>query len=663
MIGLVAAAGLLAGGAVLAVILPSNRARGIAAILTQALACALVVGVVVPILRGAPAVTGLWHLSQPVDDVPLRVDAVGAFFLAWSLPMTLLGTIYAVGYLQPWFERGRNGAPHFALLNIVALSFLIIYAVQNVLIFLLGWELSAVAAWLLVIWEYRDQKTRFAGFNYLVSTHVGLLVLVAALMYLHGQTDSMDFADFAAVLGVPGGGRSLVFGLVGVAVALKSAFVPVHSWLPRAHAAAPAHVSALMSGVIHKAGLFVLLRFVLLMRVPDEWMGWAVLAMGAGSAVYGVIYACVERDLKRLLGYSSTENVGVVAIGFGVGMLGLAWGDSTLAALGFFAGLVHILGHACFKCLLFYGAGAVHRAAHTVDIERLGGLARRTPATAVLFGIGALAISGLPPLNGFVGEFLLLAGLLDGSAPTAASNAALVCVAALLATVGALSVLSMVRAFGLTFLGTSREPQPGAEGPTVPGAAAVIPMAMLVPMGVLALACVLLGVFPTVVLAFMPPVVGLYGAGTSGPAHLLAVLQSASAGLAGAVVVATGIGGARGEGARRAVTWACGYRLPTRRMQYSASSFSATVAALFATFLGTQTRVRLSRRAMPQRAGSFDLSYVDAVERRIFEVLGRGEAFFVRSAVAVPEEPRFAFAAGLAVLLCMAGWLLSESTL
>jgi hydrogenase-4 component B len=463
-------------GTVLALWLRSNRLSAIAALASQGAATVLVLLGVAPLLWGGEPLVVTWSWPPPIETIVFRVDALGAFFLVWSLPMTLLGTVYAVGYLQPYYAKGRHGGPHFALLNMISVSFVLIYSVQNALVFLLGWELAAVAAWLLVIWDYRSQKIRFAGFNYLVSTHIGLFVLVAAFMLLHSKTSSMDFAAFGVFLSEPTPARDTIFLLLGVAFALKSAFFPFHTWLPRAHAAAPAHVSALMSGVIHKAGLFAFLRFTLLMGRPDEWMGWTVLGFGALSAFFGVLYTAAQRDLKRLLGYSSTEHVGVVAIGFGLGYLGWAWDSPALAACGFAGGLFHILNHAIFKCLLFYGAGSVYRAAHSVDIERLGGLARPLPRTAGMFFIGILALSALPPLNGFASELVIYSGLLSGGGPDAGANVALVTAAAALGFVGAVGALSVVRAFGIAFLGSPRDPSVHAAED--PPATMWVPMAL-----------------------------------------------------------------------------------------------------------------------------------------------------------------------------------------
>ena len=632
-------------GAALALGLRSNRASGAVAIGSQLCAAGLVLVDVLPLLGGKGALALDLPWPAPIGMIAFRVDALAAFFLAWSLPMTLLGTVYAIGYLQPYFARGRRGGSHFALLNLVAASFVLIYSVQNALVFLLGWEIAAVAAWLLVIWDYESQKIRFAGFNYLVSTHVGLFVLVAAFMLLHSRVDSMDFQRFGEFLARPSPMRASIFLLLGTAFALKSAFFPFHTWLPRAHAAAPAHVSALMSGVIHKAGLFGFLRFTLLMGRPEEWMGWSVLGFGALSAVFGVLYASVQRDLKRLLGYSSTENVGIAAMGFGVGYLGWAWGRPGLLALGFAGGLLHLLNHAVFKCLLFYAAGSVYRAAHTVDIERLGGLAKRLPRTAALFLLGALAIAGLPPLNGFVSEFLIYCGLLGGAAPSSQGNMLLVAAAAVLALVGAASALAMTRAFGVAFLGNPRDArvQVGAEAPGT----------MLMPMLLHAAAAMAIGVAPDWALACIRGI--LRQLATDGEIALVtAPLQPlvwASRLLAASVLCLGLLRFWQGASARQSATWGCGYTASTPRMQYTGSGFSEQLARVFAAFIPAVRREKLPDGAFPEGRGSLASYHPDAVEKRLFEAVGRGEGFLARASERIPEQPRFAFAAGLVMLV------------
>jgi len=642
-------------GAGLTLALRSNRARALAALASQAVATLLVLMSLLPTLRGQAALEVVWPWPSPIHSIAFRVDALGAFFLAWSLPMTCLGTLYAVGYLQRYFREGRNGGWHFALLNLVCLSFVLIYSVQNSLVFLLGWEIAAVAAWLLVIWDYGNQKIRFAGFNYLVSTHIGLFVLVAAFMLLHSETHSMDFVSFGRFLSRPTPLRGTIFLLLGVSFALKSAFFPFHTWLPRAHAAAPAHVSALMSGVIHKAGLFAFLRFTLLMGKPEEWMGWSVLSFGLLSAFFGIIYTTTQRDLKRLLGYSSTENVGIAAIGFGIGYLGWAWGVPALLVCDFAGGLLHILNHALFKCLLFYGAGSVYRATHTVDIERLGGLAKRLPVTATLFLVGALAIAALPPLNGFVSELLVYSALLSGRAPTGQANILLIAFAAVLAFVGAVGALSMTRAFGLAFLGSPRDAtvHEGEEAPA----------SMWVPMALHALGVLAFGLVPQLALEAISPTLELFALGHgSGPARAtVAPLVLANPLLAVGLATAGGLAWYLGRSARRSPPWGCGYTAISPRMQYTGSSFSEHFIRLFETFLPSARRERLPEETFPQQASHLGTHHFDAVERRTFEMLRQAEDLIAHASERIPEQSRFAFAAGLVALVIIGALVLGAT--
>ncbi len=645
---------ILISGAGMSLLLRKNGHRAGVALVAQAVATLLVLRAIAPVLAGGPGLEAELPWSFPVETIRMRVDALGAFFLAWSLPMTFLGSVYAVGYLRPSFDTGRNAAPHFALLNMVCLSFIIIYSVQNALVFLLGWEIAAVSAWLLVIWEYRNQKIRFAGFNYLVSTHVGLFVLVAAFMLMHSQTRSMDFDAFGTFLAKRSRLRSIAFVLLGTSCALKSAFFPFHTWLPRAHSAAPAHVSALMSGVIHKAGLFGFLRFTLLIGRPEEWMGWCVLGFACTSALFGVLYTSVQRDMKRLLGYSSTENVGIAAIGFGIGYLGLSWDKPALVVAGFGGGILHIFNHALFKCLLFYAAGAVYRATHTIDIERLGGIVRAMPRTALMFIVGALAISALPPLNGFISEFLIYSGLLSGAAPSAMATIAMVGAAALLAFVGAVSALSMTRAFGVAFLGKPRDAAIHTDGDA--------PWTMLVPMAVHAGGVVLMGLFPIAGLTFARSTISMFrvGAIPINDSILMTTLlpvQLVCRMLAVGLVLFCAVGWLAGRGARRHVTWGCGYTAPNPRMQYTGSSFSAQFALLFEAFLPQLRRERLSEQVFPPDRGHLSTHHHDAVERRMFEVIGQGEEFVTKTSERIPESPRFAFAAALVVIVSIAAML------
>lgn len=634
-----------------------NTARAAIGVLSQLVATGLVLTVVAPVLNGGAPVVGELAWAYPVGTLRVRLDALGAFFLAWSLPMTLLGSVYAVGYLRPYFDSKRHLGLHYALLNLTSLSFVLVYTGEHALVFLLGWEIAALAAWLLVIWDYTNQKVRFAGFNYLVSTHIGLIFLVAAFMILYTHSVSWDLDTFGQWLRThPGSERNLVFLLLVASFGLKSAFFPFQSWLPRAHAAAPAHVSALMSGVIHKAGLYALVRFVFLIGQPDEWMGWFLIGFSALSAVIGALYTVGQRDLKRLLGYSSTENVGIAGMGFGVGCLGLSWGQPSLVALGFAGGLLHVLNHALFKCQLFYAAGAVYQATHSVDIEKLGGLSRLMPWTALSFLLGGVAIAALPPLNGFASEFVIYSGLFTGDPIGAWAKVALCAGGAVLAFVGAVSALSITRAFGVVFLGVPRDT--GVAPP------AEVSRWMLWPMGLHALGVIALGVMP--VLGFMLVRAPVEMALASFPTPAVDVLQPITATLtrigliSGALALATGAliwlrsRGAGAPGARRE-TWGCGYAAPNSRMQYTGSSFSSDFSARFRGVMVMLRRQKAPTGYFPVD-GYLITDCVDAVERRLYSVIGHGDASATDLSSRMREDdPRVAFGAALTAIVLIAG--------
>jgi hydrogenase-4 component B len=417
-----------------------------------------------------------------------------------------------------------------------------------------------------------------------------------------------------------------------------------------------------MSGVIHKAGLYALLRFVLLIGRPDEWMGWFLLGFSALSAVIGALYTVGQRDLKRLLGYSSTENVGIAGMGFGVGCLGLAWGQPALVAIGFAGGLLHVLNHAVFKCQLFYAAGAVYQASHTVDMERLGGLARLMPWTAASFLLGGVAISALPPLNGYTSEFLIYAGLFTTDPIDGWAKAALAGAAALLAFVGAVSALSITRAFGVVFLGSPRDAQVHAPGD--------VSAWMLLPMGLHGVGVVVLGVLPALGFALVREPATLLLAAL--PASAGDVLQPLADSLARIGLVSAAL--ALGVGAlialrllvlrrpaARHVSWGCGYTHINTRMQYSGASFSTDFSARFRNVM-----VMLKRQKAP--AGYFPrdayliTDCVDAVERRLFSVIQHGDGSAEDLSRKLREDdPRVAFAAALLAIVLMAGLVVLAS--
>ena len=642
-------------GAILSIVLPNNKLRVTVNLIAQVVACYCVLFVTIPVLFGSTSIVGSLPWSFPVERVDFEVNSVGAFFLSFSLPMTLLGSFYAVGYLKKDILSERHVGIHFALLSMVQISYLIIYSVQNSFAFLVGWEIAALSAWLLVIWDHRNQKIRFAGFNYLISTHLSLLFLVSAFTVVHGVTNSFQFADFIPFFQKPSIQRSIAFILLLASFGLKSAFFPFHTWLPRAHSAAPAHVSALMSGVIHKAGLFGVVKVILMMGEPELWMGWTLLAVSSVSAFMGILYTLVQRDIKRLLGYSSTENVGIVGIGFGLGCLGLTLHQPTMAALGFGGGLLHILNHALFKCLLFYGAGSIYRFTHTIDLEKMGGLLKVMKWTGPLFLLGSLASAALPPFNAFISEFLMYAGLLQSTPELKLGQMAMPLFATLLAFVGGLSAMSITRAFGLIFLGVPRDPE-------FAGDHSKENIWMIVPMVLHLIGIVVVGLAPMWALRIVQAPAGMMiGDKNITTEKWLALmptsmLQSITFVVLAFVSVLVILLFARfmllPKSNRRHVTWGCGYTSPNARMQYTGSSFSFPMVAVFRDLLKFWTKEDLPKGVFP-KDGSYSTNCVDSIEHSTFQFLNWGERVIHKGLSKIPESMGFSFGIGFIGLIVL----------
>src|SRR5437762_13470823 len=333
----------------------------------------------------------------------------------------------------------------------------LVVAAHDGLLFLLAWEIMALAPFFLVIFDDRQESVRHAAWTYLAATRIGTAFLLVLFVLLGGLAGSSDFDAYRAILLADPGLASVAFVLALIGFGSKAGIVPAHVWLPEAHPVAPSHASALMSGAMIKIGIYGLVRILTLLGTPQPWWGWPLIAIGASSGVLGVLFALAQHDLKRLLAYSSVENIGIVLLGIGLGVLGLATGIPALAVIGFAAGLLHILNHSIFKGLLFLGAGAVQQGAHSLELETLGGLLKRMPWTGTAFLIGAAAIVGLPPLNGFVSEFLVFyAGFAAVMDPAASIALAGLMAIVAMGLIGGLAAACFAKAFGIVFLGSPR---------------------------------------------------------------------------------------------------------------------------------------------------------------------------------------------------------------
>ncbi len=509
----------------------------------------------------------------------VHTDGIAAVFL---LPVFLVSGAGAVYGLEYWSghdhpDNGRKLRLFYGLLT-AALALLLI--AHSTILFLFGWEIMALAAFFLVTTEDEDESVREAGLVYLVATRVGTLLLFAMFGLLRVMTGEFSFV--APLPGTAPGLASSVFLLALVGFGFKAGMMPLHMWLPGAHASAPSHVSALMSGVLIKMGIYGLVRITSLFAQPPLWWGTLLLGLGVVSGVLGVVFAIAQHDIKRLLAYHSVENIGIIVIGLGTAMIGRSLGRADLMVLGLAGALLHVWNHGLFKALLFLSAGAVVHATHTREIDQLGGLLKSMPRTACFFLVGAVAICGLPPLNGFVSELFVYLGLFR-TATSAGTHAWLAgaVAAPALALIGALALSCFVKVFGATFLGHPRSAH--AEHVHECGAR------MQGPMLALALPCVLIGLLPVLTAPVLDAAVAAWAPVSGGHVLRLAELAPFGAmtlvGVALLALLAAGSAlltfGLSRSSVTSAGTWDCGYAAPAPSMQYSSSSFAQMSVGLF----------------------------------------------------------------------------------
>ena len=395
----------------------------------------------------------------------LKIDRLSAFFIAVVNFTVLTGFLYARGYLRPYYSTKnslRFSIHYFAYLWLY-LSMIMVVVIRDGLPFLIVWEIMALSSFLLVIFDAEDTSILKTGISYLIQMHVGMFFILIAFLIAGRETGQMSFDALNTYFSR--NSSLLLFILFFTGFGIKAGFIPLHTWLPQAHPAAPSHVSGVMSGVMIKMGIYGILR--VLMSVQDNLLliGIIILAVSLVSGILGVMMAIVQHDLKRLLAYHSIENIGIIGIGIGLGTIGLATDNTILSLLGFSGGLLHVLNHSLFKSLLFFNAGSVYQVTHTRNIEHLGGLMKKMPYTASLFLIGSLAICGLPPFNGFISEYLIYTGMFKSLSAANLNQSILILGSVVgLTLIGGLAIFCFTKAFGIVFLGEPRSEEAKVAG-------------------------------------------------------------------------------------------------------------------------------------------------------------------------------------------------------
>ncbi len=555
----------------------------------SALASLVTAATAVSMLRaGAPSHGELFVHRASQFALTFTIDGLSAWFLIVLSTLAIPIAVFSIGYFaHGQFER--RSAFLGAAFNVLVGAVELVFVASDAIAFLFAWELMTLATAALVTTEHEERDNRRSAYLYLVMSHIGTGCLIAGFLALASASGSVSFSTLLSGEVARGPVRDALFGLFFVGFGVKAGIIPLHVWLPEAHPAAPTSISALMSAVLLKAGIYGIVRVCAFgLGVPRLSWGVIVVALGGLSAVLGVLYALMQHDIKRLLAYHSIENIGIILLGLGAGMMALTYRHRELAWIGVAASLYHVLNHAVFKGLLFLGAGSVVTATGTRQIEQFGGLLRRMPLTGVFFLVGAMAISGLPPLNGFASEWLTFQAFLYGFSGSADPLVHFMFPVggALLALTTALAAACFVKAFGISFLALprSRAASDAREAPSV----------MLAPQALLAVLCVVLGLFPGAVLRVLGRVLrslpgvqapavtmwdGLGMASRGGTFdHVVPVLFGAV--LVCGLAVAGALAARTAFAARRAPTWGCGGEL-SAATEYSATAFSKPLMMIF----------------------------------------------------------------------------------
>ncbi len=562
--------------------------------------------------------------SLVTGPVNLRIDALSGWFILIINFIFVTGSFYGLFYMKAYQKQKNNLTLHSIVFVLLHTALISLCTIQNSLVFLIAWEIMALSAFIAVIFEHGKMATLRAGMNYLIHSHVSILFLMFGFIWVALKTGSYDFNSITTYTSQNSGATGLVLFLCFfIGFGIKAGFVPFHTWLPYAHPAAPAHVSGVMSGVMIKIGIFGIFRMITLIKADYYTVGLVIITFSVISGLYGVMLAIMQHNLKKLLAYHSIENIGIIGMGIGIGCIGLGTGNYLLASLGFAGGLLHTLNHSLFKSLLFFTAGNVYLATHTVHIDHLGGLIKKMPQTALLFLIAAIAISGIPPFNGFISEFIIYSGFyywMQGSLIGPLMTIIFSVLALVL--IGGLALLCFTKAFGIVFLGNPRQ--------KFDHEVKEVPFLQLLPLYLIAFLIVFIGVFPQIFMhALSQPVNLLAGfpaiSDMPFPEKTTELLLPVTWGTWIFILISLAVFGFRklvtqNRKASVEPTWGCGYIAPTVKLQYTAGSFVRPYSKLFRPFLLSHKTQKEVEGIFPS-GGSYETHSYDRIEKYLVDSL------------------------------------------
>jgi len=559
--------------------------------------------------------------SLSLGALPIRLDVLSAWFILIINFIFITGGFYGLFYMKTYQSQLKNLSLHGIAFVMLYASLISLCVIQNGMVFLIAWEIMALSAFVTIIFEHNKITTIKAGINYIIQSHVGIVFLMLGFMWAAFKTGSYDFQVISAYTsGLSGAAPVILFLTFFVAFAIKAGFVPFHTWLPYAHPEAPAHISGIMSGVLIKIGIYGILRMLLVIKPDFTIVGYTILVIAVISGLYGVMLAIVQHNLKKLLAYHSIENIGIIGIGIGIGCIGLGSNNMVVASLGFAGALLHTLNHALFKSLLFFTAGNVYQATHTLNIEHLGGLIKKMPQTAFLFLIASIAISGIPPFNGFISEFILYSGMyywLQGA--TLITMIASVFSILGLVLIGGLALLCFTKAFSVVFLGQQRH--------SFHHEIKEVPQLQIIPLYFIAFFIVVIGVFPKHFIELLVKPVSLLtgniAVGRLFDNNITDSMQHITWAVWGFILLIFIVFLIRRYFMQKRiitseVTWGCAYVGPTDRMQYTAGSFVRSYAKLLKPVIMSVKREKEIEGVFP-KDGYYESFTYDKLEKWLID--------------------------------------------
>jgi len=570
-------------------------------------------------LRGQP-LDVVFQGTSFLENVPVRMDALSAWFVLIVNFTCINGALYGIGYMKAYREQKSKLALHWPMFLLFQASMLWVCMLQHGLAFLIAWEVMSLSSLMLVMFEHQKKEALKAGLNYLVQMHVGVVLLTAALIWVYVSKGSFDFSAIGSFF--KENSSIWLFLLFFGGFGIKAGFIPLHSWLPHAHPAAPSHVSGVMSGVIVKLGIYGILRVVLMLEGNWLHIGCSLLVLSMATGLYGILNAAMRRDFKMMLAYCTIENIGLIGAGIGLFLIGKGTDNPTLATIGLAAALLHTLNHSLYKSLLFFSTGSVYQQTHTRDMDKLGGLIGRMPQTAFFFLMGALAIGGLPPLNGFVSEFLLYSGFVAGMKTSSFYLSTLMMLSlAGLAIIGGISLLVFTKSFGVIFLGNPRQPLPHVPKE--------VPLVMRLPQYLIVAVMLAIGLFPQYFLNWATNLAGLTGhtPDTVASAFLNSTMVNIGRYSLVFLVLLLPVFFIRNinmvsRPSAIITTWGCGYVAPNSRMQYTGKSFSKTLGKLLGFLVGEKKQYEeIAPEEIFPKERRYSSHYADFFEKSVIEKL------------------------------------------